>query len=129
METTVEEIKKCHEGKFIIIDDVPCKVTSLKISKPGKHGEAKVRLEAAGIFDGQKRVKVSPAGHKVRVPIVVKKTAQVVSIEGKRAQLMDLEDYSMFDAEIPDEFKDKMQEGGEVVLWRFGNNVMIKGVK
>ena len=81
METTVEEVKKCREGKFILIDDAPCKVTSLKTSKPGKHGEAKARLEAVGIFDHQKRVIVKPAGHKVRIPIVVKKTAQDKSPE------------------------------------------------
>lgn len=129
METTVEEIKKCREGKFILIDDAACKVTSLKTSKPGKHGEAKARLEAVGIFDKQKRVIVKPAGHKVRIPIVVKKTAQVISISGDNVQLMDLEDYSMFETPIPEDLKGKIIEGGEVVIWKFGNHVMIKGVR
>ncbi len=129
METTVEEVKKCREGKFILIDDAPCKVTSLKTSKPGKHGEAKARLEAVGIFDHQKRVIVKPAGHKVRIPIVVKKTAQVISISGDNAQLMDLEDYSMFETPIPEDLKGKVAEGGEVVIWKFGDYIMIKSVK
>ncbi|MCD6215474.1 MAG: translation initiation factor IF-5A [Candidatus Aenigmatarchaeota archaeon] len=129
METTVEEIKKCREGKFVLIDDVPSKVTSLKISKPGKHGEAKARLEAVGIFDHQKRIIVKPAGHKLRIPIVIKKNAQVIAFIGERVQLMDLEDYSIFEAEVPEDLKGKLKEGGEVIIWKFGNNVIIKGVK
>lgn len=129
METTIEEIKKCREGKFILIDDIPCKVTNLKVSKPGKHGEAKARLEAIGIFNHQKHIIVKPAGHKVKMPIVIKKNAQVIAFVGERVQLMDLEDYSIFETEIPEDLKGKLVEGGEVVIWKFGNTVMIKNIK
>ena len=128
-ETKPEEIKKCREGGFIVIDDAPCKVTDLKISKPGKHGEAKARLEAVGIFDNQKRIIVKPADHRMKIPIINKKSAQVVSINGNHVQLMDTEDYSMFETEIPDELKDGISEGKEVIIWRYGNNVLIKGLK
>ena len=33
----------------------PCKITEYDTSKPGKHGAAKARIVAEGIFDGQKR--------------------------------------------------------------------------
>ncbi len=128
-ETKTTEIKKCKPGSFILIDDVPCKVTDLKISKPGKHGEAKARLEAVGIFDGQKRVIVKPAAAKVRVPIIEKVTAQVLVVSGDHAQVMDMNDYSTIDVLVPEDLKDKIEEGREVLLWRFGKNVMIKELR
>ncbi|MEM7826601.1 MAG: translation initiation factor IF-5A [Candidatus Aenigmatarchaeota archaeon] len=128
-ETKLLEIKKCRPGSFVLIEDEPSTVTDLKISKPGKHGEAKARLEGIGIFDGQKRVIVKPADHNLKVPIIQKKNAQVLSITGNSAQLMDMEDYSTYEVSIPDEFKDKIIEGGEVIVWKFGNKSIIKGIR
>ncbi len=128
-EKTFTEVKNLKPGRYVLIDGVPCTVTNIQISRPGKHGAAKARVEAVGVFDGQKRVIVKPSGDKISVPIINKKSAQVISISGDIAQLMDVETYEMFDAKIPDEIKDKIKEGGEVITWRFGNLVMINGVK
>lgn len=128
-ETKTEEIKKCKPGSFIIIDDAPCKVVDLKISKPGKHGDAKARLEAIGIFDDQKRVIVKPASAKVKVPIIEKRTAQVLTISGEHAQVMDMEDYTTYEAFIPEDLREHITEGREVIVWRFGKNIMIKELR
>lgn len=128
-ETRQEEIKKCRPGSFIIIDDEPSTVTDLKISKPGKHGEAKARLEAVGIFDGQKRVVVKPAGHKFRIPVILKKSGQILSVSENNVQLMDMETYETFEVNIPEEFRGKLQEGKEVMLWKFGPKLLIKSLK
>ncbi len=101
-------------NRYIVIDDEPCKIIDLTTSKPGKHGEAKARIVAIGIFTGNKRSMVSPVTHKVQVPIIDKKTAQVVSIQGDEAQLMDMETYEMFNLEIPEEFKDDIEAGQEI---------------
>ncbi len=42
------------------------------------------------------------------------------------AQLMDLEDYSTFDAVVPEEFKGKLDSGTEVLYWKIKNKVLIK---
>ncbi|MEM5779051.1 MAG: translation initiation factor IF-5A, partial [Candidatus Aenigmatarchaeota archaeon] len=68
-ETKITEIKKCNPGSFVIIENEPSTVVDLKISKTGKHGDAKARLEAIGIFDAQKRVIVKPADEQIKVPI------------------------------------------------------------
>ena len=70
-----------------------------------------------GIFDGKRRSVVKPADSSIDVPIILKKTAQVLAISGNIAQLMDLEDYSQFDAEIPKDIKGTPTEGGEVMYW------------
>jgi translation initiation factor 5A len=109
------EVRTLKVGRYMIIDEEPCKIMSISTSKPGKHGEAKARIEAIGIFDGQKRSVVHPVKHKVSVPIIDKRSAQIVSIMGENVQLMDLETYKTFEMKITDEFKDQLQPGSEVL--------------
>jgi len=108
------EVKDLKEGKYVIIDDEACVIKSITKSKPGKHGAAKARVEAIGLFDGQKRSYIGSVANKIYVPIVERKSAQIISITGNIAQLMDMGDYSTFEIVIPDELKEKVKEGEEV---------------
>ena len=121
------EVKNLRIGGFCIIDDAPCKVDSVDISKPGKHGGAKARLTATGVFDGNKRIIVKPADARIDTPVIEKRDAQVVSITGDYVQVMDLADFSNYDVKKPDDLG--IIEGDEVLIWRFGNNVLIKQKK
>jgi translation initiation factor 5A len=111
------ELRTLKPNRFIIIDDEPCKITSLTKSKPGKHGEAKARVEAVGIFDKQKRTLVHPVTHKVKVPIIDRRKAQVLAIMGSEVQLMDMETYETFNVPIPDEFAGKLDPGKEILYF------------
>jgi len=125
-EKKVTEMKNLKPGSYVLIDGEVYKVEKLQISKPGKHGGAKARITAAGVFSDKKVTVVKPADAKMDVPIIQKKGAQVISISGDVVQLMDLEDYSMFNAKKPDF---DIQSGDEVVIWKFENNVIIKSKK
>jgi len=107
-------VKDIKEGRFILIDNVPCKVVEIETSAPGKHGSAKVRITAIGIFDGQKRTLLKPSSADVEAPVIVKKRAQVVSITGNTAQLMDLESYETYELPIPQELMQNIKPGAEV---------------
>ncbi|UCE80252.1 MAG: translation initiation factor IF-5A [Methanobacteriota archaeon] len=108
------EVRTLKEGRYINIDDEPCKITSISTSKPGKHGEAKARIEAVGIFDGGKRSVVFPVKHKVQVPMIDKRQAQIVTVMGSEVQLMDLETYEMFQLPVPDDFRDSLTPGENI---------------
>ncbi|HIH00782.1 TPA: translation initiation factor IF-5A [Thermoplasmata archaeon] len=108
------EVRTLKEGRYMNIDDEPCKIISISTSKPGKHGEAKARIEAIGIFDGSKRSVVYPVKHKVQVPLIDKRQAQIVTIVGAEVQLMDLETYEMFQLPIPDDLKDSLTPGEDI---------------
>ncbi len=126
------EIKNCKPGSYIMIEGEACKVLSMTKSKPGKHGAAKVRLDAMGIFDDKKRNLMGPATMSVEVPVIEKKKAQVISISGSIVQLMDLQSYETFECSIPEEFKDKIKpgaEGTEVLYWMIGDKKQIKEVR
>jgi len=126
MATKTSTVKGLKPGHYVIIDDEPCKVLSIALSKPGKHGSTKARVDAIGIFDSRKRSLLKPADADVQVPIVEKKKAQVISMRGDFVQLMDLEDYSTFDANVPPELKGKLQPGGDVGYWKIGNRILLK---
>ena len=51
MSTKVVEIKTLKVGKYIVLGGEACKIISYTTSSPGKHGAAKARIEAVGIFD------------------------------------------------------------------------------
>jgi len=108
------EVRELKVNRYIIIDNEPCKIVSITTSKPGKHGDAKARIEAIGIFDGQKRSVVYPVKHKIQIPIIDKRTAQVISVMGDTVQLMDMETYETFEMPIPEEFKGKIETGKEI---------------
>ena len=109
------EVRQLKEGGYVLIDDEPCEIVSISISKPGKHGAAKARVDAIGIFDGQKRSIVQPVTSKIYIPIVERKRAQIISVTGDVAQLMDMETYETFELQVPDELKDKIEAGKEVI--------------
>lgn len=129
MAEKVGEVKDLKVGSYVMIDGEPCRVTKITKSKPGKHGSTKARVEASGVFDSKKRTLLKPTSASCNIPIILKKGAQVVSITGNVAQLMDLTDYSMFDSEIPGDMKGKVQPGKEVEYWEIGSRKMIKMVK
>ena len=108
------EIGKLKEGRYVVFDDEPCKILGIAISKPGKHGAAKSRIDAVGIFDGVKRSVVQPVSAKIYVPVVERKSGQVISIAGNIAQMMDMKDYSNFEIEIPPEKTGDVEVGKEI---------------
>jgi translation initiation factor 5A len=97
-----------------LIDDAPCRVEKVMISSTGKHGASKARVDAVGLFDNRRRSIVKPADESMDVPIVTKMKAQVLSITGNKAQIMDLTDYSVFELDIPEERKDVVKSGEEI---------------
>ncbi|WP_440989076.1 translation initiation factor IF-5A [Haloarchaeobius baliensis] len=97
-----KEVRDLQEGSYVMIDDVACKINGYSTAKPGKHGSAKARVEAVGVFDGKKRSMSQPVDAKCWVPIIERKGGQVVSVESDTvAQVMDLDTYETFSMSIP----------------------------
>ncbi len=111
---TMNEVRNLRVNGYIIIDDEPCKILSISKSKPGKHGEAKARIEAVGLFDGQKRTIVHPVKHRVGVPMIDKRQGQVITASGNAAQVMDLETYETFEMVVDEEFQGKLEAGQDI---------------
>lgn len=117
------------EGSYIIIDGVACKAVDVQVSKSGKHGHAKSRIVAVGVLDDKKRDLVIPSQDNVEVPLIEKKTAQVLSIVGDNANVMDMETYETFDLKIPEELKGQVQAGFQIMYWIVLGEKVMKQLK
>jgi translation initiation factor 5A len=126
------DVGELRVGGYMMIDGEPCKIMDITKSKPGKHGSAKARIVAIGVFDGQKRQFVKPVDSGAEVPIIDKRTGQVFAINPTGVQIMDLETYEYLDAPFPDEEdvpKSKLVSGVEIEYWRILGKVKITRVK
>lgn len=128
-ETVPKSVSTLQKGNYVVIDGVASIVTDTQTSRPGKHGHAKVRLVAVGMIDGKKREIVMPGHDNIDVPIIEKKTAQVLSINGDYANVMDTESFETFDLKIPEELKDTCREGTNILYWVILNDRVMKQVK
>ena len=118
-------------GSYVMVDDEPCRITDYTKSKPGKHGSAKARVVAIGVFDGAKRSFVRPVSAQVEVPIIQKRGAQVIALLPASVQLMDLETYDVFEAPKPEDsaLGSKLASGVEVEYWRILGKTKIMRTK
>ncbi len=129
MSTKPVSVSSLKKGSTVVIDGAACKVTDLQVSRPGKHGHAKVRMTAVGIVDDKKRVIIMPGHDHIDTPIIEKKTAQVLSVSGDTANIMDMESYETFDLKIPSELKGKCIEGSTALYWIILNEKVMKEIK
>lgn len=124
------ELGSLKVGSYIIIDNEPCRIVSYDHSKPGKHGSAKARISAIGVFDGSKHSMVSPVSANVDVPLIDKRSGQIISMSGPSLQIMDLETFEVFETEATDdEMKDKIRQGGEVEYWKVLERIKVVRAK
>lgn len=113
-------------GNYILVDGEAYSVRSMDISKTGKHGHAKVRMEAISLTSDKKKCLVVPGHERFEVPLIEKKKAQVLSVSENMASLMDLENFENFDAEVPEELKQEMISGASVEYWIVEGKKLIK---
>ena len=113
-------------GTNIIVEGTPCTVKKMDVSKTGKHGHSKVRMEAVGILTGQKKVFVIPGHDRVEVPMVDKRKGQILSIGDKTVSLMDLETFETIDVLCPDEIKSELEVNSNAEYWDVEGEMIIK---
>ncbi len=126
MVAKVIEATEMRVGTYLLLDSIAHQVKKMDISKTGKHGHAKVRFEAVSAFSGKKKVMVVPGHDKFEVPMIEKKNAQVLSISGAMASLMDSESFENIDLEIPEELQGSIKEGANVEYWEIEGDKLLK---
>jgi translation initiation factor 5A len=62
---------------------------------------------------------MSPVDGKLEVPMIDKKTGQIISVQPGSVQIMDLQSYETFETPLPDdeEVKSKLAPGVEIEYW------------
>ena len=118
---------EARAGTNILINGIPFIIKKIDISKTGKHGHSKCRIEANGIITDQKKVFVVPGHDKLEVPLVNKRKAQILSKSGERVSVMDLESFETIEIECPNkELFEQLKENENCEYWDVEGNKLIK---
>ena len=123
------DLGSVKEGSYIIIDEEPCKVVNREHFKPGKHGAAKVRLIAISVFTGSKKSIVAGVDSRVDVPMIDKRSGQIISTTQASVQVMDMETFEVFETPRPPESElgGTLSSGAEVEYWSMmGRNKIMR---
>ena len=104
-------------GTTILIDGEAYTVRSNDISKSGKHGASKCRIEAINVITGNKKVMACPGATRFEVPMIEKKKAQVLSVSDTTASVMDLESYETLELPYLPELKENILPEKQVEYW------------
>jgi len=125
------DVGSLRVGGYMIIDNEPCRIVDITKSKPGKHGSAKARIVAIGVFDNQKRQFVKPVDSNAEIPIIDKRPGQVFAVNPSGVQIMDLETFEYLDAPFPEEedLKAKLAPGVEIEYWKIMGRMKIVRAK
>ncbi len=113
-------------GTNIMIDNAPYTVKKVDVSKTGKHGHSKVRIEAVGILNDNKKIFVVPGHDRLEVPMVNKNKAQVLSIGEKSVSAMDLDSYETLEVPCSDEIKNQLGENSNIEYWEINGEKIAK---
>ena len=113
-------------GTNIIYEGTTYTIKKIDISKTGKHGHAKCRIEAANMFTGNKKIFVIPGHDKLEIPMVTKNKAQVLSIAEDKLNIMNVESFETIDIDIPEEFKDQFVENDNIEYWDIEGKLILK---
>ena len=116
---------EAKSGTNILLDGEPYTVKKIDISKTGKHGHSKARIEAIGIISEQKKVFVIPGDERLDVPLVEKRKGQVLSVSDK-VSIMDLENFETLEVPCPEEIKTQIGENSNVEYWDIEGKKIIK---
>lgn len=104
-------------GTIIMVDGEAYSVRSNDISKTGKHGASKCRIEAISVFSDKKKIVAVPGDTRFDVPNVEKRKAQVLNVSENTASVMDLESYETIEVPFTEELKEQMAPEKQVEYW------------
>ena len=124
MEKKFVRVGQLKEGNYVLVDGFVYQIKAIEKSKPGKHGSAKARITAIGVFDGSKRTLLKSTGDEAETPIVQRSNAQISAVMGNTLSLMDMSSYAVLEAPKPKDIPN-LKQGDEVEFIRVDDNVRV----
>ena len=113
-------------GTSILLEGEPYTIKKIDISKTGKHGHSKCRIEAVGIINNQKKVFVIPGHNRLEIPMIDKRKGQVLSKGENTVSIMDLESFETLDVPCSEEIKSTLEVNSNVEYWDIEEKKIVK---
>ena len=128
MTLKIIDATEAKPGTNIMLEGEAYTVKKIDVSKTGKHGHAKCRIEAISVMNENKKVFVVPGHERFDVPLVNKRKGQVLSM-GDKVSLMDLESFETIEVDCPEELKSQIGENSNVEYWEINGKMIVKRVQ
>lgn len=121
----MEDVKKLRPGTYILHKDRPWRVLKNQIVVTGTHSHTKNKLELQNVFSGDYESITLPPHDKVEDIQIIRKLGQLLSKAKEKVQVMDMNTYETFDAEISQELFENLNEGDNVTFIEFNGRISI----
>jgi len=104
------------KGHYVMMKGRPAKVSSVSVSKTGKHGHAKITYQGIDVINGKKYSEVQPGHANCLEPVVDKKEYTLMDCDEKDS-VVSVMDQSFNQHTLDCDFKSEI---GVEILTRFG---------
>ncbi|GAI47693.1 unnamed protein product [marine sediment metagenome] len=115
-----------RRGDVVLLEGEPFRVDSIQSVVISRHSHTKIKMDLTGMFSGAKKV-MSLSPHKAMEKVEIKrKHGQLIAkISEDVGQIMDMMDYTIYEAHVPKDLMERMGEGDELIYIEYGGRVQV----
>lgn len=120
------EVGSLRRGDIVVLEGEPFRVDSIQSVVISKHSHTKIKMDLTGMFSGAKKI-MSLSPHKAMEKVEIKrKHGQLIAkISEDVGQVMDMMDYTIYEAHVPKDLMERMGEGDELTYIEYGGRVQV----
>lgn len=119
-----------RRGDIVILEGEPFRVDSIQSVVISRHSHTKIKMDLTGMFSGAKKImSLSPHKAMEKVDIKRKHGQLIAKISEDVGQIMDMMDYTIYEAHVPKDLMGRMGEGDELIYIEYGGRVQVLGAR
>ena len=120
------EVGSLRRGDIVILEGEPFRIDSIQSVVISRHSHTKIKMELTGMFSGAKKI-MSLSPHKTMEKVEIKrKHGQLIAkISEDVGQIMDMMDYTIYEAHVPKDLMERLGEGDELIYIEYGGRVQV----
>lgn len=115
-----------RRGDVVLLEGEPFRIDSIHSVVISRHSHTKIKMELTGMFSGAKKImSLSPHKTMEKVDIKRKHGQLIAKISEDVGQIMDMMDYTIYEAHVPKDLMERMGEGNELIYIEYGGRVQV----
>ena len=120
------EVGSLRRGDIVVLEGEPFRVDSIQSVVISRHSHTKIKMDLTGMFSRAKKVmSLSPHKTMEKVDIKRKHGQLIAKISEDVGQIMDMMDYTIYEAHVPKDLMERMGEGDELIYIEYGGRVQV----
>ena len=120
------EVGSLRRGDIVVLEGEPFRIDSIHSVVISRHSHTKIKMDLIGMFSGAKKI-MSLSPHKTMEKVEIKrKHGQLIAkISEDVGQIMDMMDYTIYEAHVPKDLMERMGEGDGLIYIEYGGRVQV----